>query len=110
MHYGNVGRAPSLRLELGGNCSDDAQRASSVSSAGAVDKLSSRNRLVYAAFAMALLAFGRVNSAAGLGWLPDFLKPRAIAGRANHFDRHFTWFFHRAKIPAGYNCATKFAL
>ena len=94
---------PNRRKIISGN-----QRASSVSSAGAVDKPSSRNRLVYAAFAMALLAFGRVNSAAGLGRLPDFLKPRAIAGGANHFDRHFTWFFHRAKIPAGYNCATKF--
>jgi hypothetical protein len=80
---------PNLRKIISGN-----QRASSASSAGAVDKPSSRNRLVYAAFATALLAFGRVNSAAGLGWLPDFLKPRAIAGGANHFDRRFTWFFH----------------
>jgi hypothetical protein len=32
-----------------------------------------------------------------LRWLPDLLKPSAIAGGANNLSQHFVGFFHRVQ-------------
>jgi hypothetical protein len=51
--------------------------------------------LLYSAFAETFRAFRRIDFAAWLRWLLDLLKPRAIAGGANHLCHNFTRSFHR---------------
>jgi hypothetical protein len=88
-------------------------------STGSFDRSRSR-LLLYSALAVTFFAFGRVEFAAGLRWLLDLLKPRAIAGGANNFGYSFTRFFHCvqslkqktnlnsfAKIPVNRHGATK---
>lgn len=51
-------------------------------------------RLLYSAFAETCRAFGRIDFAARLRWLPDLLQPGAITGGADSFGQNFTRFFH----------------
>ena len=53
-----------------------------------------RWRLVCSALAETFLAFGRIDFAARIRWLLDFLKPRPITGGANNFGQTLTRLFH----------------